>query len=121
MSLSATTRPISETQDTTPQVTHLCREALAALDRAVGPSPGEFKKQVDEAERATVRVRDELIGQLRGEPTRDQGRRWQRALERANVAVSLLVGLEYPAAGGQLQVLKDARYVLRGLARRNLS
>jgi hypothetical protein len=103
------------------ELKRLCREALGAVDRALHAPPNELKEPADEAERAAVRVRDTLIELLRAGPPADRARRWRGALERANVAVSLLAGLEYPAAGAQQQPLKDARRVLQGLARRNLS
>jgi hypothetical protein len=71
--------------------------------------PVELKSEVDDAERAVVRLRDELIERWRSEPQEPTG----RALEQVNVALSLIVGLEYPMGGIERKLLEDAHHALQ--------
>jgi hypothetical protein len=68
---------------------------------------------VDEALRATVRLRDALIERLRREPGAAAAPRWRAGLERANVAVSLIFCVEYSAIGAHWEPLQMAHPVLR--------
>ena len=83
----------------------LAREAIRLLDDAIEKPPAELKAEVDAAERAIVALRDELIERWRATP--DSGVR--TALSRTNVALSLVVGLEYPIGGLQRKLLEQAR------------
>jgi hypothetical protein len=114
---STAVQPVEEHEQ---PLTALCQEGVRALNAALKLPPAEIKTEVDDAERATIHFRDRLIERLRGDHTRDQERRWHTALDRANAAVSLLAAQEYSAAGVQREVLKQARSVLQGLARRKL-
>ncbi len=73
-----------------------CSMASAALERALNLPPLQVSREADVAERAIVKVRDELIGRLRANSdpatTRTQ-------LDRANVALCLVAALEYPVGG----------------------
>ena len=72
-------------------------------------SPADLKAEVDSAERAVAALRDELIERLRAaaDPrTRD-------ALNTVNVALTLVVGLEYPMGGVQREMLEQARDALQ--------
>lgn len=98
------------TLPTTPTpVEDLRREAVRLLNAAADTSPAELKAEVDEAERALVGVRDALINRLRTVPDDDA----RAALKRVNMALSLVVGLEYPMGGLQRTMLKDALTVLQ--------
>jgi hypothetical protein len=57
-------------------------------------------------------MRDELIEMLRNNATEAI----QSNLEQANVALSLLVGLEYPLGGLDRQMLDQARTALRSVS-----
>ena len=84
------------------------QEAIRVLEDALKKPPAELKAEVDVAERAVVRLRDSLIDQLRAaaEPS------VRSELDRVNVALSLIVGLEYPMAGLQRDMLKQALSIL---------
>jgi hypothetical protein len=87
----------------------LCDEAIRLLDDALGKPPAELKAEVDVAERGVVLLRDSLIGQRRESPDDQQV---QARLDQVNVALSLIVGLEYPMGGILRRTLEQARSVL---------
>ena len=91
----------------------LCREAAAKLERARREQPARLSEDVDEAERAVAQLRDELIDRLRSERAPDRSARTRAALNSVNAALSLIVGVEYPAAGIQRSALAQARDTLR--------
>ena len=88
-------------------------EAVATLEQLLEIRPHLRYQEVDVAERAIVRVRDNLIDQLRQEDSEAEARRLRTKLERLNVAISLIVGVEYPAAGIQQQLLDQAYDALK--------
>ena len=83
--------------------------ALEALERALGQPPAELTAEVDVAERAIARLRNRLIAGLRAAPADGDAHQRRRALDAANVALSLVAGVEYPAAGIQRTLLEQAR------------
>ena len=91
-----------------PTPSWLCDEAIRLLGDALDKPPAELKAEVDVVERAIVALRDELIDRLRQTPT-DSVR---SGLDRVNVALSLVVGLEYPLGGLDRNMLKQARSAL---------
>ncbi len=91
-----------------------CREAVASLDRLLEIAPYPRFQDLDGAERAIVRLRDGLIERLRQDNGSDEAPRLRGLLERANIAISMMVGLEYPAAGMRRQLLETARDALKG-------
>ena len=93
---------------TSPTLAELCDEAVRLLDDALGKPPAELKAEVDVAERAVVALRDGLIVRRRESPSEAV----QARLDQVNVALSLVVGLEYPLGGLQRQMLDQARSVL---------
>ncbi|MEJ2557989.1 MAG: hypothetical protein P8186_17550 [Anaerolineae bacterium] len=92
-----------------------CQEALTSLERVLEILPQWRFQEVDMAERAIVRLRDSLIDRMRGESAPAETGRLRAALDRVNVALSLVTGIEYPAAGIQEVPLKQARDVLKDL------
>lgn len=82
---------------------------MGELDHAIGLPPLELGQEVDKAERAVVRVRDDLIAKLRGDAEQPDATRWRAALSHANTALSLIVGVEYPVEGVKREPLKQAR------------
>src|SRR5690348_15011135 len=99
-------------------LTACLQTALDAIDRAIGEPPAELKQDVDVAERAIADLRDCLIRELRQASPDTDTRRRRDMLDQANVALSLVVGVEYPSGGIQRKVLEQARDVLRGLGPR---
>jgi hypothetical protein len=87
--------------------------AIATLERALDLPAAELTAEVDLAERSIARFRNRLIAELRAAPTGDAARRLRGALDAANVALSLVAGVEYPAAGIQRTLLEQAVTVLR--------
>lgn len=92
----------------------LCRQALEALDHVLGRPPAARLHEIDAAERLVVHLRDCLIERRRGAAA-DVSSTLSSALAQVNAAVSLLVGVEYPAAGAQEKLLEQARRVLQDL------
>ncbi|MCA1647317.1 MAG: hypothetical protein LC797_18285, partial [Chloroflexi bacterium] len=86
----------------TPAPSQLCEEAIRLLGDALGKPPAELKAEVDVLERTIVALRDALIDRLRQTPT-DPVR---STVDRVNVALSLVVGLEYPVGGLDRNMLK---------------
>ncbi len=91
-----------------------CKEAVTLLDRLLEVSPYPRFQDLDGAERAIVRLRDGLIERLRQGDAPDEAPRLRDLLDRANTAISLVVGIEYPAAGVRRQLLEMARDALQG-------
>ncbi len=91
-----------------------CKEAVASLDRLLEISPYPSFQDMDVAERAIVRLRDGLIERLRQDDASDETPHLRGLLERANIAISMVVGLEYPVAGMRRQLLETARDALKG-------
>src|SRR5690349_14647862 len=86
----------------------LCREALRLLEDALQKPPAELKAEVDVAEAAVADLRDELISRLRAGDSSVRS-----PLDDVNVALSLLVGVEYPAGGIQRQLVQQAQTALQ--------
>ncbi len=91
-----------------------CKEAVVLLDRLLEIAPYPRFQDLDVAERAIVRLRDGLIERLRQGDASDEAPRLRALLDRANTAISLVVGIEYPAAGVRRQLLEMARDALQG-------
>ncbi len=98
------------------EILRLFHEAKEEIDSAYEKPPKELKAEVDRAEVKIVRLRDCLIHRLRQEGDSTPANRWRSALDRANVALSFVVGVEYPATGIHRNALDKARQVLNGLA-----
>ena len=88
----------------------ICREAMSLLEQDMELPSGELENKLGDAERVLVRLRDELIGHTRREGSNSV---WRSALEQVNTAISLVVAVEFPAAGVHAEYLKGAREVLR--------
>lgn len=92
----------------------LARHAVALLEDALSKPPEALRAEVDEVERAVVAVRDHLIQRLRQTPrTPDPALR--HALDQVNVALSLVVGIEYPVGSVQRDLIEQARATLAAL------
>ena len=91
----------------------LCREAKKEIDKAYDKPPLKLGQEVDFAEVRIVRLRDCLIDELRGETDPSEQTRLKSLLDRVNVALSYVVGVEYPTAGIHRQLLEQARTVLK--------
>jgi gamma-glutamyl phosphate reductase len=87
--------------------TELRQEAIRLLNDALQRPPAELKAEVDVAETAIARLRDELIDRLRAGDTSVRP-----ALDNVNAVLSLVVGIEYPAQGVQRPLLQQAHDAL---------
>ncbi len=93
----------------------LLPETLRRLEAAYDFNPAELERRVDHAVRALVCLRDQLIAEDRVvAPERRAGQ--SKALREVNTALSLLVGVDYPAAGIKRELMKTAEQLLRNLA-----
>ncbi len=90
------------------------KAVVASLDRLLEASPYPRFQELGTAEQAIVRLRDDLIERLRQDGASDETPRLRGLLNRANIAISLVVGVEYPAAGVKRQLLEMARDALKG-------
>jgi hypothetical protein len=83
------------------------------LNEALQKPPQQLRDELERVEALLVIVRDRLIAaRRRGEPPADQ---IDDALRKINMALSAIVGVEYPSAGVQRKVLEHARDMLREL------
>ncbi len=78
----------------------LCRKAKTELESAVEMKPTELVKQVDLAEISVVRLRDALIERLRRADPPEEAMDWHRVLDRVNVVLSMICGVEFPGLKG---------------------
>jgi hypothetical protein len=113
--MSAQTSGSAPSEAMSSTLTACVQQAIDALDRALGEPPSVLTQDVDVAERAIAEARDELIRDLRQPSLRADTSGRRRNLNELNVALSLVVGVEYPAAGIQRKLLEQARDVLRNL------
>jgi hypothetical protein len=91
----------------------LCAQAQVMIAAALQQQPPRFGQEVDEIERTIVRLRDALIARLRQEQAAGADTaRTRRALDPVNTALSLVVGVEYPAGGIHRKLLEQAATVL---------
>ncbi len=91
------------------------QEALDRAKRALADSkeyePDKLELQVNTAEVAIARLRDCLIEQLRNEPG-PESQDIKIFLNRTNIALSLVVGVEYPLTGIKRSMIDEAEKVL---------
>lgn len=95
------------------ELREMARAILQPLDRVRQVPPGEHRPFLEEAERATVRLRNRLIELKRGQPGNGATR---EALQRVNVALSLIVGLGNPLGAIPWDYLPQARALVAELA-----
>ncbi len=105
-------RPLRPDVPDRPALQQHCRSAIQALDHASGLPGGKVGEPVDEAERATVLLRDGLIDRLRQDGS-DASAEYRSSLKQVNAALSLIVGVEYPVGGVHRKLLKLARETLQ--------
>jgi hypothetical protein len=98
-----------------------CRAAAAALERARNAPSRELAQHADTAERLVVRARDNLIHRLRQDGSSPISSRWHDILDQLNVALSLIIAVEYPLGAIQRQPAEQARDILNRLADRVLA
>jgi len=97
--------------------TERCRQIAAQLERSVEHHPREIEKEADEIERELVQLRNDLIVQCREKRPGIDREHAQRRLEYVNIALSLVVAVEYPLTSIQRSALKQARETLETFLR----
>ena len=95
----------------------LYRDVMRSVDAIIVMAPRDLKKEVDEAERRVVKLRNCLIDRLRQDSGSSGPSRWRKPLDRVNVALSLIAAIDYPATGIRRRHLEDAQQVLRSIER----
>ena len=86
------------------------RAVLELIDDAMQRPSSQLKGEVEIAESRLVELRDHLIKTLRQAENRPAAQ--SHALETMNIALSLVVSIEYPAAGIHREALAEARDLL---------
>ncbi len=99
------------------ELTRLCLETEEELEKAYGMESRKVGKEVDLAEVKIVHLRDCLIERLRREDDVSQSARWRKILDRVNIALSYITGVEYPATGLHRNHLEQAKKVINEAAR----
>jgi hypothetical protein len=91
--------------------TKRCRQIAEELERSATLHPREIQKKIEQIERELVTMRDELILHCRQED--GAGGPMQAQLEQVNVALSLVVAVEYPVTSIQRSALKQSHELLK--------
>jgi protein NrfD len=104
----------------TPSLRRQCQDAIDALDGALDLPPRQLGREIDQVENTIVQIRDRLIEQLRHDGDSSVATRQRTALEHLNGALSLVTGIEYPAAGIQRSSIEEARDILVRVLEDNL-
>lgn len=92
----------------------LTREILGLINDAIDIPPVQLKNEVDVVENRLVDLRDELIDRLRAEMGNAPDS-LRSVLDHVNMALSLIVSIEYPAGGIHREALEETRDVLKSL------
>lgn len=94
---------------------HHWQKAKQSLEQSLQTPPSELKTELTAAVRATVRLRDYAIERLRQEPPVEARPALRAIREQANVVLSLIAAVEYPASGLQRQQVEQALGLLQAL------
>ena len=94
-----------------PSFTKRCRQIAEELERSATLHPREIQKKIEQIERELVTMRDELILHCRQED--GTAAPMQPQLEQVNVALSLVVAVEYPVTSIQRSALKQSHELLK--------
>lgn len=92
-----------------------CRDAVAALERAMAAPPLQLTREANNTVRVILKMRDKM-----NEWLRQEGRVWDessyaRAISRLNAALALLTNLQYPATGIRRKPVEQARDMLQSI------
>ena len=110
--MSVASAGTSGSQDRSRKLAECAERAVQMLERALGEPADTLKADVDRAERAIAELRDCLILELRQGGHAAAALQPRGLLDRANVAISLVAGAEYPSGGLSKDLLEQARDVL---------
>jgi hypothetical protein len=90
-----------------------CQELVQKLGRATYLQPRELEEEVDQIQRDLVRLRDSFIGTLRCAQVASLAEQLRLGLQEVNVALTLVVGAEYPVTAIKRSALEQARDTLK--------
>jgi hypothetical protein len=100
----------------TPTLVARCRAIADRLDAATALAPSPLQMQIARRERDLSQLRDGLIARLRAAVPDDDIAHTRAALTGINIALSLVVGVEYPSGALDRTLLTQAATILRGVA-----
>lgn len=103
--------PSKRARENSLSATENCRDAIAAIDRALQKEPQDMGTDVNLAQQAIIRLRDTLITRLRQQEASAE----LEELKQVNVALSLIASVEYPGNGIQPDPLTTVRAILQKL------
>jgi hypothetical protein len=96
-----------------------CQKAMKEIDQAKDLQPRQLEEVIDHVQREIVRLRDALIEQLRARDLAPVSGRRHSALEKINVALSLILTVAYPVTAIQRSALKEAHDCLAAIIDQN--
>ncbi len=92
-----------------------CREAIAHLEQAYMAPPLQLTRDASAAGRIVVKLRDRMVEQLRQDGNGAETEKKKKALDRLNIALTLIVGVEYPSVGVRRKPIEQARDLLESI------
>ncbi|GAC1546594.1 MAG: hypothetical protein NVS2B7_21880 [Herpetosiphon sp.] len=104
--------PASKPPITSAAIQTAMQVVLADLDNALTAPSQQLNNNVDRAELHLSELRDLLIAVLRASSLEPSADSWRDLLQTVNVALSLVVGAEYPASGQHRRLAEQARGLL---------
>jgi hypothetical protein len=107
--------PNRDPDSLSPEFSENLREAARALERAETAAPLEVQLDASQAEKLVVRMRNELIEQVRKDPTGPRSLQLKRLLDRVNGVLSIIVGVEYPSSFVHREMITQARDALQAI------
>jgi len=93
-----------------PGVEERCRHAIAALERLLQEHPENLERDVNDATRTLVALRNDLIARTRGGEAAYAGH-----LTQVNSTLSILMAGHYPVEGVRWDCIRQARDALERL------
>lgn len=102
-------------------LTEQCRRIIEKLERVESLHAREIEKEIAQIQRDVARLRDRLIERLRNAQIISAAGRREAGLDTVNMALSLIVAVEYPVTSIQRSALKQARDILKPLTARDFS
>ncbi len=88
----------------------LLQNVRRRLQEARESPPGEIKSEAYLIEKSVVQLRDYLIGRFRSDAGKHPN--IKESLDTVNMALSLVVGLEFPLSGMKKQLFDEALHLL---------
>jgi hypothetical protein len=92
-----------------------CRDAVAALERAIAAPPLQLTREANNTVRMILRMRDKMNEWLRQEGRVGDENAYLRAINRLNSALALLTNMQYPATGIRRKPVEQARDMLQSI------